>query len=239
MSAGRGGWGGACLNASGTQLNASGTPGSPLSGCGEGGSGGGVSVPGPTNGERRRGGGSSRRTEERPWGGGGAGGAVRCWGVPVLLDREAGVVVKELAGGVKGLHGPGDGLTEDGSPWYIISEAALEKVYDRLCERLQHFLSSLDSSSPQSILRISSVYFSVKILTGIGTFTAGRMVLLIPAMTFVLRDLLKPEFEIFSRELPNVPGRARILSNLKNPWEDMVEPHRRGLEQFSRLVHKD
>ena len=34
------------------------------------------------------------------------------------------------------------GLTEDGSPRYIISEAALEKVYDSLCERLQHFHSN-------------------------------------------------------------------------------------------------
>ena len=31
------------------------------------------------------------------------------------------------------------GLTEDGSPLYIISEAVLENVYDSLCERLQHF----------------------------------------------------------------------------------------------------
>ena len=60
------------------------------------------------------------------------------------------------------------GLTEDGSPLYIISEAALEKVYDRLCERHQHFHSShaefqLTSKNP--------VHFKRVFLTCTGTFT--------------------------------------------------------------------
>ena len=121
------------------------------------------------------------------------------------------------------------GLTEDGSPRYIISEAALENVYDRHCERLQHFHSS------HAGFQLTSKYtahFKRVFLTGTGTFTAGRMVLLIPAIIFVLRDLLKPEIEIISRELPNVAGRARILSDLKDPWKDMVEALSSFLDWF-------
>ena len=112
------------------------------------------------------------------------------------------------------------GLTEDGSPWYIISEAALENVYEHLCERLQHF------HSRHAEFQLTSKYaahFKRVFLTGTGTFTACRMVLFMPAIIFVLRDLLKPEIEIISRELPNVAGRARILSDLKDPWKVVVE----------------
>ena len=94
------------------------------------------------------------------------------------------------------------GRTKEGSPVYIIGEAALERVYDRLCERLQHFHSS------HAGFQLTSKYtahFKHVFLHGNGTFTACRMVMLMPAIIFVLLDLLKPEIEIIRRELPNVP----------------------------------
>ena len=122
-------------------------------------------------------------------------------------------------------------LTEDGSPRYIISEAALENVYDSLCKRLQHFHRS---HAGFQLTSKYTVHFKRVFLTGTGTFTAGRMVSLMPAIIFVLlHDLLKPEIKIiFSRELPNVAGRARILSNLKDPWKDMVEALSSFLDWF-------
>ena len=114
------------------------------------------------------------------------------------------------------------GLTADGNPRYIISEAALENVYDRLCERLQQFHSS------HAGFQLTSKYtahFKNVFLNGKGTFTAGRMVMLMPAIIFVLRDLLTPEIQIIRRELTNHGNsdRAAALSNLKDPWKDMVE----------------
>ena len=56
---------------------------------------------------------------------------------------------------------------------YVISEAALEAVYDRLCERLQHFQSS------HAGFQISSKYaahFKHVFVHGKGTFTAARII---------------------------------------------------------------
>ena len=53
-----------------------------------------------------------------------------------------------------------------------------------------------------------------------------------PAIIFVLRDLLKTELEIISRELPIVTGRAKIPSNLRDPWKDMVEALSSFLDWF-------
>ena len=49
------------------------------------------------------------------------------------------------------------------------------------------------------------------------------MMMLMPAIIFVLRDLFKSEIEIIRRELPNMPGTARILS-------DLMGMHGGGLE---------
>jgi len=123
------------------------------------------------------------------------------------------------------------GLTEDGNPRYIISEAALENVYDRLCERLQQFHSS------HAGFQLTSKYtahFKNVFLNGKGTFTAGRMVMLMPAIIFVLRDLLTPEIQIIRRELTNQgkSDRAAALSNLKDPWKDIVEALSSFLDWF-------
>ena len=79
------------------------------------------------------------------------------------------------------------GRTTEGNPIYIISEAALEDVFDRLCERLQHFRST--RSGFQLTIKYTAHFKSV-FLRGKGTFTAGRMLLLMMALPFALRDLL-------------------------------------------------
>ena len=43
------------------------------------------------------------------------------------------------------------GKTKDGKPKYVISEARLEAVYDRLCERLEHYHSSHAGGAPPAI----------------------------------------------------------------------------------------
>ena len=117
------------------------------------------------------------------------------------------------------------GHTKNGSPQYIISEAALERVYDRLCERLQHFHSSHAGFQHTSKY---TAHFKHVFLHGKGTFTAVRMVMLMPAIIFVLSDLLKPGIEIIRRELPNMPSRAQ--NTIRS--DGSLGRHGGGLEQF-------
>ena len=117
------------------------------------------------------------------------------------------------------------GHTKNGSPQYIISEAALERVYDRLCERLQHFHSSHAGFQHTSKY---TAHFKHVFLHGKGTFTAVRMVMLMPAIILVLSDLLKPGIEIIRRELPNMPSRAQ--NTIRS--DGSLGRHGGGLEQF-------
>lgn len=110
---------------------------------------------------------------------------------------------------------------------YVISEAALEAVYDRLCERLQHFQSS------HAGFQISSKYaahFKHVFVHGKGTFTAARMQFLMMAMPFALRGLLTPEIALIRRELA---GESAKLRTLVDPCTDMVMALNRFLDWFS------
>ena len=108
------------------------------------------------------------------------------------------------------------GRTTEGNPIYIISEAALEDVFDRLCERLQHFRST--RSGFQLTIKYTAHFKSV-FLRGKGTFTAGRMLLLMMALPFALRDLLNQELASIRRVLPRAavedpcPGMVRALNS--------------------------
>jgi hypothetical protein len=118
------------------------------------------------------------------------------------------------------------GYTAEGNPIYIISEAALEGVFDRLCERLQHFHSS--RSGFQLTIKYTAHFKSV-FLKGKGTFTAGCMQLLMMALPFALRDLLHQPLEIIRKALPN--------AMVEDPCPDMVCGAVR-LEFLSRFFHK-
>ena len=83
-----------------------------------------------------------------------------------------------------------------------------------LCEKLQHHHSAmLDSSSRRS--------------RGKGTFTAGRMQLLVPALPFALRDLLGQEIALLRRELGK-PATASLVG----PSTHMVQALNRFLDWF-------
>jgi len=106
------------------------------------------------------------------------------------------------------------GFTNDGKPKYVISEAALEAVYNRLCTRLEHFHSSYAGFqlSPKYTAHFKNVF-----LKGKGTFTAGRMQLLMIALPSALRDLLGPEIALLRRELVKDKTAALV-----DPSADMV-----------------
>lgn len=114
------------------------------------------------------------------------------------------------------------GHTAEGNPIYIISEAAVEDVFNRLCERLQHFRSS--QSGFQLTIKYTAHFKSV-FLRGKGTFTAGRMQLLMMALPFALRDLLNQELAIIRRVLP----RAEV----EDPCPDMVRALNSFLDFFT------
>ena len=110
---------------------------------------------------------------------------------------------------------------------YVISEAALEAVYDRLCERLEHFQSS------HAGFQLTSKYtahFKHVFLHGKGTFTAVRMQFLMMALPFALRSLLTKEFALIRRELA---GQDAKLRTLVDPCTDMVLALNRFLDWFS------
>ena len=74
----------------------------------------------------------------------------------------------------------------------------MEAVFNRLCERLEHFHSS------HAGFQLTSKYtahFKHVFLKGKGTFTAGRMLLLMMALPFVLPSLLDPELALLRRAL--------------------------------------
>lgn len=116
------------------------------------------------------------------------------------------------------------GFTKDGKPKYVISEARLEAVYDRLCERLEHYHSS---HAGFQLTPKYTAHFKNVFLRGKGTFTAGRMQLLMLALPFALRDLLGPELA----HLRSVLGK-QATANLVDPSTDMVQALNRFLDWF-------
>ena len=123
--------------------------------------------------------------------------------------------------------------TKDGNPSlrYIISKAALEGVYDRLCKRLQHFQSS------HAGFQLTSKYtahFKHVFLHGKGTFTAGSTLMLMPAIIFVLLDLLTPELEIIRCE---ISGQNRIKARTTQS-SGSLERYCRGVEQISTTARR-
>ena len=118
------------------------------------------------------------------------------------------------------------GSTKDGKPKYVISKASLEAVYNRLCERLQHYHSS---HAGFKLTPKYTAYFKNVFLRGKGTFNAGRMQLLMLALPFALHDLLGSD----SGDCTPSQG-ARKASNSQSGGSE----HRYGTgpEQIPRLV---
>ena len=93
---------------------------------------------------------------------------------------------------------------------YIISEAALEAVYDRLCKRLEHFQLSYAGFQLTSKY---TAHFRHVFIHGKpeGTFTAVRMQFLMMALPFALCCLFTKEFALIRRELAGQKAKLRTL----------------------------
>ena len=95
------------------------------------------------------------------------------------------------------------GLTAEGNPRYLISEAMLDEVFTRLCRRLQEYQSSYAGFQ---LTPKYTAHFKRVFLEGRSTFTASRLELLMIALPSVLRDLILQEIEL------SAGVRIRILS---------------------------
>ena len=109
------------------------------------------------------------------------------------------------------------GKTKEGRPRYLISEAALDAVWTRFCERLQHFDSS---SAGFQLTSKYAAHFRHVFLNDKSTFTAGRIELLMMALPFVLRDLIDPEIALIEQAIRDGRIDRDENGNLPEPPED-------------------
>ena len=92
------------------------------------------------------------------------------------------------------------GLTAEGNPRYLISEAMLDEVFTRLCRRLQEYQSSYAGFQ---LTPKYTAHFKRVFLEGKSTFTASRLELLMIALPSVLRDLIPQEIEFIKLAIKN------------------------------------
>jgi len=90
------------------------------------------------------------------------------------------------------------GLKQNGEKKYLISKSMIEDVWKRICIRLRSFISTY--AGFQLTSKYAAHFWKV-FLEGKGTFTAGRMELLMIALPFVLRDLIRPELTLIERAI--------------------------------------
>ena len=91
-----------------------------------------------------------------------------------------------------------NGKTKDGGRKQLISEAALEAVWARLQRRLGCFQSSFAGFQLTSKY---AAHFRHVFLEGKNAFTAGRIELLMMALPFVIRDLIRPEIALIEQAI--------------------------------------
>ena len=90
------------------------------------------------------------------------------------------------------------GLKQNGEKKYLISKSMIEDVWKRICIRLRSFISTY--AGFQLTTKYAAHFWKV-FLEGKGTFTAGRIELLMIALPFVLRDLIRPELVLIERAI--------------------------------------
>ena len=90
------------------------------------------------------------------------------------------------------------GLNKKGERKYLVSMSMIEDVWKRICIRLRLFISTY--AGFQLTAKYAAHFWKV-FLEGKGTFTAGRMELLMIALPFVLRDLIRPELALIERAI--------------------------------------
>ena len=110
-----------------------------------------------------------------------------------------------------------NGKTKDGGRKQLISEAALEAVWARLQRRLGCFQSSFAGFQLTSKY---AAHFRNVFINGKGTFTASRIELLMIALIFVIRDLIRPEIELIQRAIKDGKVDTDEDGNLPVPPED-------------------
>jgi len=118
------------------------------------------------------------------------------------------------------------GFTRDGKPRYLISEAMLDAVFTRLCQWLQEFNSIYAGFqlTPKYTAHVRHVY-----IDGKSAFTAGRLEMLMMALIFMLRNLIRPEIELIEQAIKDGRVDRDADGDLPqppvDPCPDMIKAH--------------
>ena len=107
---------------------------------------------------------------------------------------------------------------------HFISNAALDRLFARLTQRLTYFTG--ENSGFQLTPKYANHFYNVCI-TGKGTFTAGRIENLMVAMMFALRDLAFHEVKLINDKIKDAPRGSPWygLEMVVDPWAEAARAY--------------